>query len=86
MILGRITAELLTDLPDVIRAALGAVPGDMVVYEVDGDKVVMKRAAAVLERVNLDEDDHPDTFVGNLSLFTEWADEHDRIYDQLRDR
>ncbi len=34
----------------------------------------------------LDENGLPDPFVGNVSTFTEWADDHDRIYDQLRDR
>jgi antitoxin PrlF len=62
MIIGKITAKAQTTIPRAVRMALGLKPGDEVVWEIEGDSVVMTRA-------------HPngDPFVGNFDAFTEWA-------------
>ena len=73
MIIGRITAKAQTTIPRAVRLALGIGPGDEVAYEIDGDKVIMKRARR-LEK---------DMFLANLSTFTEWSDEYDSVYDRL---
>lgn len=66
MILGRITAKAQTTIPRAVRLALGLQPGDDVVWEIDGDHVVLTRARA-----------GSDPFVGNLDSFTEWASDAD---------
>ena len=66
MILGRLTAKAQTTIPRAVRLALGLMPGDDVVWEIDGDSVVMTRARAAA-----------DTFVGNFDSFTEWASDAD---------
>ena len=66
MILGRITAKAQTTIPRAVRLALGLMPGDDVVWEIDGDQVVMAKARA-----------GTDPFVGNFDSFTEWASEAD---------
>lgn len=66
MILGKITAKAQTTIPRAVRRALGLKPGDEVVWEIDGDHVIMARARA-----------ETDPFVGNFSSFTEWASEAD---------
>lgn len=71
MILGRITAKAQTTIPRAVRLALGLMPGDDVVWEIDGDSVVMTRARAAT-----------DPFVGNFDSFTEWASDADcRAFD-----
>lgn len=81
MIISRLTADMLVDMPVEVRTALGLTVGDLVGYELDGQRVMMQRIDHPL-----DEDGVPDMFVGNLTAFTEWADDHDRMYDLLRDR
>ncbi len=66
MIQGRITAKSQTTIPRAVRLALGLVPGDDVVWKIEGDQVVMTRARAMT-----------DPFVNNFSTFTEWASEAD---------
>lgn len=66
MIIGKITAKAQTTVPRAVRRALGLKPGDEVVWEIDGDQVIMTRARAAT-----------DPFVGNFSSFTEWASEAD---------
>jgi antitoxin PrlF len=73
MIIGRITAKAQTTIPRAVRLALGIGPGDEVAYEIDGDKVIMKRA----ERLE------KDMFLANFSTFTEWSSEADSAYDVL---
>ena len=73
MIIGRITAKAQTTIPRAVRLALGVGPGDEVGYEIDGDKVIMKRVVR-LEK---------DMFLANFSTFTEWSDDFDSVYDQL---
>lgn len=66
MIQSRITTKAQTTVPQAVRKALGLSPGDEIVWEIDGDSVIVTRAGA------------PDMFVGNFSTFTEWATEADR--------
>lgn len=63
MILGRITAKAQTTIPRAVRLALGLLPGDEVVWEIDGDHVIMSRAPA----------GNSDPFVGNFDSFGEWS-------------
>ncbi len=69
MIVGRITAKAQTTIPRAVRLALGIRPGDEIVYEIDGDRVVMRRVG--------------DPFDKPFASFTEWADELDAVYDSL---
>jgi antitoxin PrlF len=62
MIIGKITAKAQTTIPRAVRLALGLKPGDDVVWEIDGDQVVLTRARPA-----------SDPFVGNFDCFTEWA-------------
>lgn len=66
MIVGRITAKAQTTIPRAVRLALGLMPGDDVVWEIDADRVVMTRAHVAA-----------DPFVGNFDSFTEWASDAD---------
>ena len=66
MIVGRITAKAQTTIPRAVRLALGLQPGDDVIWEIDGESVVMTRAHAA-----------NDPFVGNFDRFTEWASDAD---------
>ena len=43
MIVGRITAKAQTTIPRAVRLALGIKPGDEIGYEIEGDRVVMRR-------------------------------------------
>lgn len=73
MIIGRITAKAQTTIPRAVRHALGLMPGDDVVWEIDGDQVVMTKARA-----------GGDPFVGNFDSFGEWASEADcKAFDHL---
>jgi antitoxin PrlF len=69
MILGRITAKAQTTIPRAVRLALGIKPGDEIAYEIDGDRVILRRAG--------------DPFDKPLASFTEWSDELDSAYDAL---
>ena len=73
MILGRITAKAQTTVPRAVRLALGVAPGDDLVWEINGDRVVVSRARV----------DAEDMLTPDFSLFTEWADELDSVYDNL---
>ena len=66
MIMGRITAKAQTTIPRAVRLALGLKPGDDVVWEIEGNQVVMSRARKAV-----------DAFVGNFDAFTEWASDAD---------
>ena len=71
MIQGRITSKAQTTIPRAVRLALGLKPGDEVIWEIEGDRVVMRRVKA--ER---------DPFVANFDAFTEWAGDADcRAFD-----
>ena len=73
MILGKITAKAQTTVPRAVRLALGLKPGDDVVWEIEGEQVVMSRARRTV-----------DPFIGNFDTFTEWASEADcKAFDNL---
>jgi len=76
MITGRITAKSQTTIPRAVRAALGVGPGDVIGYEIDGDRVVLRRAARL----------PGDTVTNPFANFDEWASEADSAYDVLKDR
>lgn len=69
MIIGRITAKAQTTIPRAIRLALGIKPGDEIAYEIEGDRVTIRRAG--------------DPFDKPLATFGEWFDDLDRAYDSL---
>ena len=69
MIIGRITAKAQTTIPRAVRLALGIKPGDEIAYEIDGDRVILRRAG--------------DPFDKPFAAFIEWADELDSAYDAL---
>jgi antitoxin PrlF len=62
----RITSKAQTTIPRAVREALGIAPGDDLVWEIDGDRVVLSRAVR-----------GHDPFIGNLATFSEWASEAD---------
>ena len=74
MIVSRITAKSQTTVPRAVRAALGVGPEDALEYTIDGSRVVLTRA--------LTGDEGDRLGIGDLSMFTEWADELDAIYDR----
>jgi antitoxin PrlF len=69
MIIGRITAKAQTTIPRAVRLALGVKPGDEIAYEIEGDRVIIRRAA--------------DPFDKPFATFTEWGDDLDSGYDAL---
>jgi len=62
----RITSKAQTTIPRAVREALGIAPGDDLVWEIDGDRVILSRAPL-----------GNDPFIGNLAAFSEWASEAD---------
>lgn len=68
MILGRVTAKSQTTIPGAVRLALGLKAGDRLAYEIVEDRAVLRRAPTTA-----------DPFVTNLSTFSEWASERDRV-------
>lgn len=66
MIIGKLTAKAQTTIPRAVRLALGLQPGDEVVWEIEGDQVILSRARPPA-----------DPFIGNFSSFTEWASDAD---------
>lgn len=69
MIIGRITAKAQTTIPRAVRLALGVKPGDEIAYEIDGDRVLIRRVG--------------DPFDKPFTGFSEWADDLDSAYDSL---
>ena len=69
MIIGRITAKAQTTIPRAVRLALGIKPGDEIAYEIEGDRVILRRAG--------------DPFDKPFAAFTEWSDDLDEAYDSL---
>jgi antitoxin PrlF len=69
MIVGRILAKAQTTIPRAVCLALGVKPGDEIAYEIEGDRVVMRRVG--------DPGNRP------LPSFSEWGDELDAVYDSL---
>jgi len=66
MIVGKITAKSQVTVPRAVRLALGLAPGDELIWEIEGDRVVLSRAAR-----------NSDPFTGNISTFSEWSTEAD---------
>lgn len=66
MIIGRITTKAQTTVPRAVRLALDLEPGDDVVWQIDGDRVFMKRV-----KPPADPFDHP------FAAFTEWSEKAD---------
>lgn len=75
MIHSRITAKSQTTIPRAIRMALGVGPGDELAYEIEGDRVVVRRM--------IEDADDDGVFDNPFTLFTEWASEADAAYDDL---
>lgn len=44
MIVSKLTSKAQTTVPQAVRAALGLSEGDELLYEIDGEKVVLKKA------------------------------------------
>jgi antitoxin PrlF len=65
-ITSKLTSKARTTIPRPIRAALSLREGDKLVYEIQGDGVVLARARQV------GRDDHP------FRVFSEWGSEADR--------
>ena len=73
MIQSRITSKAQTTVPQAVRKALGLGHGDALVWEIEDDCVVVRRAR-----------EGHDPFVNNFSTFTEWASEADcEAFDNL---
>ncbi|UAK24240.1 AbrB/MazE/SpoVT family DNA-binding domain-containing protein [Sphingomonas nostoxanthinifaciens] len=73
MIHSRLSSKAQTTIPRAVRAALGVKEGDRLAYQIDGDRVIVTRAAPV----------SADPFDNPFAMFTEWADELDSVYDDL---
>ena len=72
MITSKLTSKSQTTIPQPIRAALRLREGDELVYEIQGDRVVLSRAQQVRDA------DDP------FRMFSEWDSEADRkAYGQL---
>ncbi|MEO6012438.1 MAG: type II toxin-antitoxin system PrlF family antitoxin [Devosia sp.] len=65
MITSKLTSKGQTTVPQPVRNALKLAAGDELIYVIEGDKVVVRRATA-------------DDFIDPFATFTEWAGEADR--------
>jgi antitoxin PrlF len=72
MIHSRMSSKAQTTIPRAVREALGIKEGDVLAYEIEDGRVILKRAKPVL-----------DPFENPFATFTEWADELDAVYDNL---
>ena len=71
MITSRISSKAQTTIPQPVRAALGIGEGDVLAYEIDGDRVILTKAGKL-------EKDDP------FGTFSEWASEADaKAYAEL---
>jgi len=70
MIRSKLTSKSQTTLPQAVRRALNVQPGDELVYEIDGSRVVLQKAPT-------------DPFDDPFATFTEWASDLDKVYDDL---
>ena len=66
MITSKLTSKLQTTIPQAVRSALGLKQGDEIAYEIDGDRVLLRKAKETV----LDEDP--------FAVFDEWKGEADR--------
>ncbi len=65
MIKSRLTTKAQTTIPQPVRIALGLREGDEIVYEIEGDRAVLRKAGA-------EPDDDP------FAVFDEWNSDADR--------
>lgn len=65
MITSKLTSKAQTTVPQAVRAALRLKEGDEIVYAIDGDRVILTRAAK-------EQADDP------FATFGEWSSEADR--------
>ncbi len=65
MIKSKLTTKSQTTIPRPVRVALGLEPGDEVVYEIDGPRVILRKALSSVP-------DDP------FAPFAEWESEADR--------
>lgn len=71
MITSRLTSKAQTTIPQPVRDALRVKPGDDIAYTIEGDRVILTRAAAA----NVEDP---------FATFSEWASENDaRAYGKL---
>ena len=72
MITSKITSKSQTTIPPAVRELLRVGPGDELVYEVEGDKVLLRRKKPPTpELAALDQ------------LLVEWSDPANDVYDHL---
>ncbi|HEU4600293.1 MAG TPA: type II toxin-antitoxin system PrlF family antitoxin [Solirubrobacterales bacterium] len=75
MITSRLTSKSQTTIPQPVRTALGLRAGDEVSYEIEGDRVVLKRARKPSAKEAVDDP---------FATFKEWHSEADqRAYADL---
>ena len=75
MITSRLTSKAQTTIPQPVRTALGLRAGDEVIYEIEGDRVLLTRAR---KRPAGEAADDP------FATFEEWNSEADRrAYGEL---
>lgn len=66
MITSKLSSKAQTTVPRAVRAALGLRDGDEIVYEIDGERVIIRKASDSAV------DDDP------FAVFDEWNGEADR--------
>ncbi len=71
MIHSRVTSKSQVTVPRSVRTALGVSPGDRLQWQLEGDHVVVTRAASASDPLD------------PFATFTEWSDELDSVYDDL---
>lgn len=72
MIVGKITAKSQITVPRAVRTALGLEPGDELGWAIEDGRAIVTRIPSP-----------PHQFVADFSMFTEWADDLDSVYDNL---
>ena len=71
LVTSKLTSKAQTTIPAPVRAALGIRPGDEIVYEIDGDRVVLRK----VDRGTADDP---------FATFEEWSSAADqRAYGRL---
>jgi antitoxin PrlF len=66
VISSRLTSKAQTTIPQAVRTALQVQPGDTLAYQIEGDRVVITKAA------------RPDVADDPFATFGEWDSEADR--------
>lgn len=66
MITSKLTSKAQTTIPQPVRAALGLREGDELAYQIEGNRVILSKAAVIAL-------DDP------FALFDEWNSEADRL-------